>query len=81
MFEIMFTNLAIATIVFPFTSILFLCYYVQGLRHNIAEAKSSGFKYVIVPCFFLSAPWAIAQPVLLPLLYSLPKTWTESWLP
>lgn len=81
MFEIVFSNLAIATVAFTFVSTLFLYSFLQGLYRNIAEAKSSGFKYVVVPFFFLSAPWAIAQPFLLPLLDRLPKTWTESWLP
>lgn len=77
----MLSSLAIATVALTFASALFLCSYVQGLRRNIAEAKASGFRYVIVPFFFLSTSWAIVKPALLPVLERLPKTWTESWLP
>ena len=57
---------------------VFFCYLqVRGLLDNIAEARSSGLKYVILPIFPFGAPWAIAQQSLLPLLRLLPEDWTH----
>jgi hypothetical protein len=54
---------------------------IRGLWRNIAAAKSSGFKYFILPTSLLSIPWVLAQPLLLPILDHLPESWTERWLP
>ena len=58
-----------------------LCLQIQGLRHNIREAKASGFEYLVFPFFVLSTPWILLQPFLVPLLDLLPRTWTQRWLP
>ena len=54
---------------------------VYSLRNNLAIAKSSGIPYKIVPVFIVNRKWQTSQPLSLPLLNSLPKSWTESWLP
>lgn len=60
---------------------LFWYFRVQQICGNIEEAKSSGLKFVVLPFFIFSTPWAITQAVFLPLLDRLPESWTESWLP
>ncbi|MCJ1245731.1 hypothetical protein MMC30_002935 [Trapelia coarctata] len=60
---------------------LFLWFQIQGLRRNIAKAKSSGFEYVVLPFHMLSIPWALTRHILLPLLDWLPTSWTEQWVP
>ncbi|MCJ1344328.1 hypothetical protein MMC31_002531 [Peltigera leucophlebia] len=60
---------------------LLLYFRVQQFWRNIEEAKSSGLKYVVLPFFIFSTPWAIIHAVFLPLLDRLPERWTESWLP
>ena len=50
---------------------------IRNLLANIAEARSSGFHYIIVPCSPLFVPWILAQPLLLPLLDRLPRSWTQ----
>ncbi|GKZ27117.1 hypothetical protein AbraIFM66951_004165 [Aspergillus brasiliensis] len=47
---------------------------------NVREARSIGLPYVILPCSLLGAPWLLSQPVLLPLLRALPRSWTARWL-
>ncbi|MCJ1438187.1 hypothetical protein MMC27_007574 [Xylographa pallens] len=54
---------------------------VVSLRKNIAEAKSTGFTYVVLYVHLLSLPWALLQPLLLPLLVRLPDSLTATWLP
>ena len=53
---------------------------VRNLLSNIAKAKSSGFHYEIVPCSPLFVPWVLVQPLILPLLDRLPRSWTQPWL-
>ena len=54
---------------------------LSSLRHNVDAAKSTGLNYVIVPFFIFGIPWAIAEPLLVPLFELLPDRWTERWLP
>ncbi len=58
------------------------CSYLKSrsLFHNIAEAKSSGFPYLVIPFSPFALPWTLAQPLLAPLLNSLPSSWTQPWL-
>ena len=53
--------------------------YRQFARH-VAEAKASGIHYVVVPFFLVNRLFQISCIFLLPILRSLPKSWTESWL-
>ena len=71
--------LLIFTIASAFTTLIS---YIQvwNLLDNIAEARSSGFRYIIVPCSPLFVPWILAQPLFLPLLDRLPRSWTQPWL-
>ncbi|EHA18942.1 hypothetical protein ASPNIDRAFT_54126 [Aspergillus niger ATCC 1015] len=65
-----------ATVLAGFTSWSLVC-----LILNVREARSTGLPYVILPCSLLGAPWLLSQPVVLPLLKALPRTWTSKWLP
>ena len=62
-------------------SVLVICYsQIRKLLHNIAEARSSGFYYLITPFYPFSLPWVLVQPILVPILTSLPARWTQPWL-
>ncbi|GLA25232.1 hypothetical protein AnigIFM63326_001849 [Aspergillus niger] len=65
------------------TSVLagFTSWSLVCLILNVREARSTGLPYVILPCSLLGAPWLLSQPVVLPLLKALPRTWTSKWLP
>ena len=54
---------------------------IRGLRHNTSIAKSTGLRYIIVPCHVASIPWLSLQPIILPVLDFLPDSWTSKWLP
>ena len=53
----------------------------RSLYKFIAEAKDTGLPYTILPVYIFSVPWALAQPILVPLLNLLPARFTERWLP
>ena len=68
--------------VFLISALVLLSYItIQGLRGNIALAKATGLRYVIVPFYITSLPWLLLQPVCLPILDRLPERWTRNWLP
>jgi hypothetical protein len=52
-----------------------------SLRKNIALAKQSGIKYVVIPIYTYNLYWLLTHRLFLPLLERLPKAWTKSWLP
>ena len=59
-----------------------LCHILlQGLRRNIAAAQDTGLRYVIVPFYITSIPGLLLQPIVIPILESLPGKWTKGWLP
>ena len=63
-------------------AVLYFCFsLITGFRRNVAQAKRTGLPYVIVPVHITSVPWILLQPVCLPLLGSLPESWTRTWLP
>ena len=74
----MFPTLAVTAIS---AFLLYVWLQVRGLQNNIAKAKSTGFKYVVLPFHMLSIPWALTRRILLPLLDCLPSGWTEAWIP
>ena len=53
---------------------------VYSFRKNLAAAKASGIPYRIVPVFIVNRTWQVSQVFALPILRSLPASWTESWL-
>ncbi|KJZ78718.1 hypothetical protein HIM_02109 [Hirsutella minnesotensis 3608] len=55
-------------------------YYVSSLLHSIAEAKRSGFNYVVVPCNPIWFPWQLTHRMWVPIIKLLPKSWWEGWL-
>ena len=68
--------------VFLISALILLFYiFIQGLRSNVALAKATGLRYVIVPISITSVPWLQLQPVCLPILDLLPERWTKNWLP
>lgn len=52
----------------------------RNLMRHIAEAKASGIHYDVVPFFLVNRFYQIACIFILPILRSLPESWTESWL-
>ena len=64
---------------------LFLAVYfffqLCSLKRYIAEPKSTGLPYVVVPFGLFSFSWALLQSLFLSSLSRLPETWTERWLP
>ena len=56
------------------------CYFrVRSLHSNIIAAKSTGFRYIILPFHILGTPWLALQDLIIPLLHLLPRSWTERW--
>ncbi|KAL9629235.1 MAG: hypothetical protein Q9164_006964, partial [Protoblastenia rupestris] len=49
-------------------------------RKNLADAKASGIAYTIVPFFQVNRIYQICCIFLLPILRSLPESWTDPWL-
>ncbi|KAJ5636928.1 uncharacterized protein N7484_010241 [Penicillium longicatenatum] len=68
-------------VLIPLGLFIWTAWCLVSLVVNVFRARKTGLAYVIVPCSFLGAPWLLTQPLLLPLLNSLPQTWTENWLP
>ena len=54
--------------------------YLQFRRH-LKAAKTSGIAYTIVPFYLANRLWQLSGIVTLPILRSLPHSWTEPWLP
>jgi len=52
-----------------------------GLQKNLALAKSSGFRYVVLPTNLTSVPWLIAGSIFLPLLDLLPENRRAQCMP
>ncbi len=65
--------IAIYAFVFTFTT-------YRKLMHHIAEAKASGIHYDVVPFFLVNRFFQISCIFLLPILRSLPESWTQPWL-
>ena len=63
------------------TALVFVYFQAQKLKQNVAAARSSGFRYVILPIHMMSIPWALTKRLFLPVLDNLPKGWTEQWIP
>ena len=60
--------------------IVYYCYFrICSLYSNIIAAKSTGFKYIILPFNILGAPWIVLQGLIIPLFRLLPHSWTERW--
>lgn len=51
--------------------------YVVALRRNIANARTSGIHYIVVPFFFLNRWWILGHRLVLPLLDKLPPKYTQ----
>jgi hypothetical protein len=51
----------------------------RGLVRNIALAKSSGLRVVILPVNVFSVLWLATNPLWLPLLAKLPESWKGIW--
>ena len=75
----MLITLALGLIALSLIALVFSL--ARALLHNLAQAKASGFKCLVVPFLPFSLPWTLLQPVVLPLLDRLPLSWTHSWLP
>ena len=60
-------------------SLYVLKIYFQ-FRKNLADAKTSGIAYTIVPFFQVNRFYQICCIFLLPILRSLPESWTDPWL-
>lgn len=73
-------NFSLVSIVVLVALLILCCTFVQGLRRNIAVARSTGLRYVIVPFHITSVPWMLLQPIVLPILDRLPASWTRQWL-
>ncbi|POR38008.1 Cytochrome P450, partial [Tolypocladium paradoxum] len=54
--------------------------YVSSLLHNIAEAKRSGFNYVVVPVDPLAIPWQLTHRLWMRIIMRFPESWWEEWL-
>ena len=52
----------------------------RSFSKNLAAAKASNMRYVIVPIYYFSLIWLLSQNILLPYLRKLPKNWTRPWL-
>lgn len=52
----------------------------RSFSKNLAAAKASNMRYVIVPIHFFSPVWLVTQNFLLPFLRRLPRRWTTPWL-
>ena len=52
----------------------------RSFSKNLAAAKASNMRYVIVPVYYFSPVWLLSQNILLPYLRKLPKSWTSPWL-
>ena len=51
------------------------CYSrIHSLYSNIIAAKSTGFKYIVLPFHILGATWLVLQDLILPLLHLLPQS-------
>lgn len=60
----------------------FVLFQFINLSRNLRNAKSSGFKCVILPVYLFSVPsWVVTRAFLLPVMRLLPASWTETWLP
>ena len=58
----------------------FYCYsQIRSLYSNIVAAKSTGFKYIVLPFHILGARWIVLQDLIIPLLHLLPQSWTKCW--
>ena len=54
-------------------------YNIRCLQANIAAAKRSNIKYVVVPVFTFNPVWLITHRIWLRVLGYLPATWTDHW--
>ena len=75
-------SLSISYVSFLAASLLILIYcysWIRSLYSNIIAAKSTGFKYIILPFHILGAPWIVLQDLIIPLLHLIPQSWTERW--
>ncbi|KAL9116957.1 MAG: hypothetical protein Q9187_006510 [Circinaria calcarea] len=52
----------------------------RSFSKNLAAARASNMRYVIVPIYFYSPVWLTTQNFLLPFLRRLPRKWTTPWL-
>ena len=52
----------------------------RSFSKNLAAAKASNIRYVIVPVYYHNPVWVLIQPVFMPILRKLPKGWTFPWL-
>ena len=73
----MVSLLALTLAVFP---ALYVYNYYTCFARNLAAAKASNLKYVIVPVYPFNRFWLITHRAWLLLLCKLPRAWTESWL-
>lgn len=51
----------------------------RSLARNIALAKSSGLRVVVLPVNVFSVLWLATNPLWLPLLAKLPESWKGIW--
>ena len=73
----MFTYISIALLALL---IAYLYGHYRALQRNITLAKQSGIPYVVSPIHTFNRFWLVTHKLWLPLLYRLPKAWTESWI-
>ena len=52
----------------------------RQFRKHLADAKASGIPYIVVPFFLANRFYQLSHYFLLPLLRSLPESWTYPWL-
>ena len=59
---------------------LYVYNYYRCFARNLATAKASNLTYIVTPVYLFNRFWLTTHRAWLPLLFKLPRAWTETWI-